>query len=107
MYKSMLSKCFLFIMFCTLFIQTRDIFAGLPPMAKSGAGVNLTPEQVDRMTKELENIDKFFNSLPPEEQVEFLKQVEEAQKMINSLSEEELAQLMKDIEQLMPEVFEG
>ncbi|HTM05706.1 MAG TPA: hypothetical protein VL201_00535 [Patescibacteria group bacterium] len=79
----------------------------MPPAGKAKAGINLTQDQVDRMTKELENIDKFFNALPPEEQIEFLKQVEEAQKMINNLSEEELAQLMKDMEQLMPEVFEG
>lgn len=107
MYKQKLNKYFSLVFFILISINTGNMFAGLPPLPKGAPSINLSPEQVDRMTKELENIDKFFNSLPPEEQMEFLKQVEEAQKMINSLSEEELSQLVKDMEQLMPELFEG
>lgn len=107
MYKKTLIKCSYLILSFVCFVHTEKAFGGLPTVPKAGQTINLSPDQIDRMTKELENIDKFFNSLPPEEQMEFLKQVEEAQKMINSLSEEELAQLMKDMEQLMPELFEG
>lgn len=107
MHTKKFTKYHHFVLFLLFFFTITKSFAGLPPIPKAAPGVNLSPEQVDRMTKELENIDKFFNSLPPEEQMEFLKQVEEAQKMISSLSEDELAQLVKDMEQMMPELFEG
>ena len=80
------------------------LYGGLPGMP---GGFQLSQQQIEQMNKELENIDKFFNSLSPEEQTEFLKQVEEAQKMLNNMSPEELNQLAKEMEQYMPEVFGG
>lgn len=99
------NKSLIMLIMAFITLNSTPLLANIP--LKSPGGFNLTQEQIDQMTKEFENIDKFFNSLPPEEQAEFLKQVEEAQKILSNMSEEELNQLVKEMEQYMPEVLGG